>query len=88
MPLNVGDKFYFSMRGTSPRSEEIYRANNQRFKDEFIDGFIESINNTCEKNHILYLEVLSISNSLSKEYTLSIDTPEVKFVKQYTVKEI
>jgi hypothetical protein len=88
MELKVGDKFYFSMRGTSPRSEDDYYDINSEYKREFLNSFVDNINEKCHEFHINEFEVISSSNSLSKDYSINISEPTIKFVKSYRVKEV
>ena len=88
LDLKIGDKFYFSREGTTPRSEDEYCTLHPEFKEKFIGEIISSINKKAKAYHIKHYEVVNVSNSLSKSYLLSIDNPETEFVRSITVVEI
>lgn len=97
LPLNVGDIFWFSIRGTTPRSEKDYRALNDAgklmgedgfvIKKEFIDSMIDSINKNAHEYHIKQYEVIKISKSYGKDYDRSIHNPNIEFVVSIYVVE-
>jgi hypothetical protein len=87
--LKVDDEFYFSLRGTTPRSEKMYKELNQNgmlidnfvIGDDLIDGTIEKINEKCKNNHIHLLKVVSITKSYHKDYSFSITSPKETYVE-------
>ena len=88
----VGDKFYYSLRGTTLKSENDYCEKNNidryQAKATYISSFIDNINEKSREFHIKNFEILSVSNSLSKDYSINISEPKIKFVKSYKVKEV
>lgn len=88
IPLNKGEKFYFAIRGTCPKSENDYIDNNKQYKEEFLRQVIDTINRKAKKFHIDEFEVIEVRNSYKRDYTLSIDNPSITFVKSITVKSI
>jgi hypothetical protein len=87
MPLNVGDVFYFSIRGTSPRSEHDYLRLRGEFSEDFLQSYIDGINKKADEYHIRQFIVTKISNGYKRDYSNSISEPKVRFTRSITVEE-
>jgi hypothetical protein len=91
LPLNVNDLFYFSLRGTTPRSEKDYHKKNEGYKTEFINEVIDKVNKSCEGYHIRTFKVDKIIKSYDRSYNIEITTDSdinVTFNQTIFVSEI
>jgi len=96
LPLNVGDTFYFSVRGTTTRSENEYKLLNSKgeilggaiLSEQLVNDVFSQINEKAEKHHIKLFQVEKISKSYHKRYNNSIVNPYIEFVVSITVKDI
>lgn len=90
LPLNVGDLFYFSLRGTTPRSEKDYYEKNKEYKIKFISEIIDKINKSCNQYHIRTFKVDKIIKSYTRSNNIEItDTDRnITFSQTIYVSEI
>lgn len=92
LPLNIGDTFYFSIKGTTIRSENEYICSIERdgyiLKKDFINEIFANINEDATKFNIKEFKVVSISRSYERNYNVSIEKPELVFVVSIHVIEI
>lgn len=85
--LQAGDIFYFSVKGTSPRSESNYYELHPDYKESFVVGLISEINKESEELWIKEFKVVKITKSYEKNYRLSIDNPEIIYVESIIVED-
>lgn len=85
--LKVGDKFYFSLRNPSPRSEQEFRDSHKDYENKFLNTLITKIKNDCNKFWIMEFIVTDVCKSYMKNYFSSIENPEVTYVEIITVEE-
>lgn len=86
--LKRGDKFYFSLRDTSPKSESEYKESLKNYRSEIVDGVIAEINEESKKYHIMHFKVIKVSKSYTKDYGLSISNPQETYIETITVREV
>lgn len=89
LSLEVGDVFYFSIRGTTPRSEEKYLKDEttSMFPTTLLHGVIDAINKKAHEHHIREFKVIKVTKSYQKDHHFSISEPDVQFHQSITVKE-
>lgn len=63
LQLKVGDKFYYSFRGLSPRTEATLRESLSEFKPEFVQSYVDNIKAKAKEFHIKHYVVKRIGRS-------------------------
>ncbi len=87
MPLAVGDIFYYSIRGTTPASEQKYIDSYSQYKESFLREVIDNINSKADEYHIKQFIVTKLTNSYKKDYSTSVGEPRIVFMRSLTVEE-
>lgn len=89
--LQVNDKFYFSFKGSSPRSElEYIRKNNTgevQFPSHVINGVIDDINKKSKEYWIKDYVVVKITKGYVKDHSYSISDPKITYTECIFVME-
>lgn len=91
--VKVDDEFYYSISKPHPKAIDEYKEKNKNgellegfsFNENFIDSFIDGINETCDKYHIHLLKVVKVTKSLDKDYSVSISNPKITFTETISV---
>jgi hypothetical protein len=88
LDLKVGGKFYFSCRGITSHSEDKLRNSLTDFKKEIVDRIIENTKKRAEEYHIKEYEIITVTDGLEIDYSMSIEQPNEKFTRSISVKEV
>lgn len=70
IPLNKGDKFYFSMKMFHKETEKEFREKNSFFKKNILEDYLNDIKKNCNEFHIKHFKVKNISLSITKNYDI------------------